>query len=227
MVNVILEDFRGFDTFGEIIVLGIAALISFALLETADRGAAGQRLASWEPDQRRSPEHHPMMLVVATRLLLPLASVVGLYIFLRGHNEPGGGFIAGLVVSIALLMQYMASGYAWSNRRLPADHHALIGFGVTVAAVTGLTAMALGAPFLKSAYEYVSIPLIGDVGLSSALAFDIGVAFTVVGAVMLALHHLSGVARRAEKAAPSEYAMDVDPSRTSAPAPTPKPGEGA
>jgi multicomponent K+:H+ antiporter subunit A len=230
VVNVILVDFRGFDTFGEIIVLGIAALTIFALLETADRGASGQRLANWEPDQRRSPERHPMMLVVATRLLLPLASVVGLYIFLRGHNEPGGGFIAGLVVSIALLMQYMASGYAWSNRRLPADHHALIGFGVTVAALTGLVAMALGAPFLKSAYEYVSIPLIGDVGLSSALAFDIGVAFTVVGAVMLALHHLSGVARRAEKEAPSEYAMDVDPSRTLAPALTPVPppgGEGA
>jgi len=86
--------------------------------------------------------------------------------------------------------------------------------------------MALGAPFLKSAYEYVSIPLIGDVGLSSALAFDIGVAFTVVGAVMLALHHLSGVARRAEKEAPSEYAMDVDPSRTPAPVPNPG-GEGA
>lgn len=217
VVNVILVDFRGFDTFGEIIVLGIAALTIFALLETADRGSAGQRLALWKPDQRRSPERHPMMLVVATRLLLPLASTVGLYIFLRGHNEPGGGFIAGLVVSIALLMQYMASGYAWSNRRLPADHHGLIGFGVTAAAATGLAAMALGAPFLTSAYEYVPIPLIGDVGLSSALVFDIGVAFTVVGAVMLALHHLSSIAQRAEKLPPSDFAMDVDPSRPAVP----------
>ncbi len=217
VVNVILVDFRGFDTFGEIIVLGIAALTIFALLETADRGSAGQRLALWQPDQRRSPERHPMMLVVATRLLLPLASTVGLYIFLRGHNAPGGGFIAGLVVSVALLMQYMASGYAWSNRRLPADHHALIGFGVTAAAVTGLAAMLLGAPFLTSAYEYVPIPLVGEVGLSSALVFDIGVAFTVVGAVMLALHHLSSVAQRAEKLPPSDFAMDVDPSRPAVP----------
>ena len=236
VVNVILVDFRGFDTFGEIIVLGIAALAIFGLLESAGRGASGQRLARWKPDQKRSPERHPMMLVVATRLLLPLSLTVGLYIFLRGHNEPGGGFIAGLVVSIALLMQYMASGYAWSNQRLPADHHALIGFGVMAAALTGLGAMVFGAPFLTSAYEYVPIPLIGDVGLSSALAFDIGVAFTVVGAVMLALHHLSSVAQRAEKAEPSVHAMDIDPSRPRPGAPlkpaaaTPAPptdGEGA
>ena len=104
------------------------------------------------------------------------------------------------------------------------------------AALTGLGAMVFGAPFLTSAYEYVPIPLIGDVGLSSALAFDIGVAFTVVGAVMLALHHLSSVAQRAEKAEPSVHAMDIDPSRPRPGAPlkpaaaTPAPptdGEGA
>ncbi|MCG9915994.1 MAG: monovalent cation/H+ antiporter subunit A [Phenylobacterium sp.] len=227
VVNVILVDFRGFDTFGEIIVLGIAALTIFALLDTAGRGASGRRLAKWTPDQNRSPERHPMMLVVATRLLLPLALVVGFYIFLRGHNEPGGGFIAGLVVSVALLMQYMASGYAWANRRLPVDHHGLIGFGVMAAAVTGLAAMVFGVPFLTSAYEYVPIPLIGDVGLSSALAFDIGVACTVVGVVMLALHHLSSVAQRAEKTPASDEPMDVDPSRPRAPAPAGPGGEGA
>ena len=226
VVNVILVDFRGFDTFGEIIVLGIAALTIFALLDTAGRGASGRRLARWTPDQNRSPERHPMMLVVATRLLLPLALVVGFYIFLRGHNEPGGGFIAGLVVSVALLMQYMASGYAWANRRLPVDHHGLIGFGVMAAAVTGLAAMVFGVPFLTSAYEYVPIPLIGDVGLSSALAFDIGVACTVVGVVMLALHHLSSVAQRAEKTPASDEPMDVDPSRPRAPAPAGPGGEG-
>ncbi len=116
VVNVILVDFRGFDTFGEIIVLGIAALAIFALLDTADRGEAGRRLANWTPDLIRSPERHPMMLVVATRLLLPLALMAGLYIFLRGHNEPGGGFIAGLVFSIALLMQFMASGLGLGRR---------------------------------------------------------------------------------------------------------------
>ena len=215
VVNVILVDFRGFDTFGEIIVLGIAALGIFSLLEAVGTGASGRRVAAWKPDTVRSPEHHPMMLVVATRLLLPLAVAVGLYIFLRGHNQPGGGFIAGLVVSIAILMQYMASGYSFADQRLRADHHSLIGAGVLVAAATGLGSLAFGAPFLTSAFDYFSLPLIGEFELATAMLFDIGVALTVIGAVMLALAQLSRVAQSAEKQPPPETleAMDVDPSR--------------
>ena len=216
VVNVILVDFRGFDTFGEIIVLGIAALGIFAMLEAVETGASGRRLAAWKPDTVRSPEHHPMMLVVATRLLLPLAMTVGLYIFLRGHNQPGGGFIAGLVVSIAILMQYMASGFSFADQRLRFDHHTLIGAGVLIAAATGLGSLVFGAPFLTSAFDYFSLPLIGEFELATAMLFDIGVALTVVGAVMLALAQLSQVAQRAEKQPPPEtlQAMDVDPSRT-------------
>ncbi|WP_372707585.1 monovalent cation/H+ antiporter subunit A [Brevundimonas sp.] len=215
VVNVILVDFRGFDTFGEIIVLGIAALGIFAMLESVEMGASGRRLDRWKPDTVRSPEHHPMMVVVATRLLLPLAVMVGLFIFLRGHNQPGGGFIAGLVFSIAILMQYMASGFTFADQRLRADHHSMIGAGVLIAALTGLGAMAFGAPFLTSAFDYFSLPLIGEFELATAILFDIGVALTVIGAVMLALAQLSQVAQRAEKQPPSETltAMDVDPGR--------------
>ena len=213
VVNVILVDFRGFDTFGEIIVLGIAALAIFALLDTADRGEAGRRLANWTPDLIRSPERHPMMLVVATRLVLPLALMAGLYIFLRGHNEPGGGFIAGLVFSVALLMQFMASGWGWANARLRADHHNLIGWGVLIAGLTGLGSILFGQPFLTSAFDYFHLPVVGEFELATAMLFDVGVALTVVGAVMLALAQLSRVAQRAEKLEPSEHAMDINPSR--------------
>ncbi len=213
VVNVILVDFRGFDTFGEIIVLGIAALAIFALLDTADRGEAGRRLANWTPDLIRSPERHPMMLVVATRLLLPLALMAGLYIFLRGHNEPGGGFIAGLVFSIALLMQFMASGWGWADARLRADHHNLIAWGVLIAGLTGVGSILFGAPFLTSAFDYFSLPVVGEFELATAMLFDVGVALTVVGAVMLALAQLSRVGQRAEKLEPTEYAMDINPSR--------------
>ena len=114
MVNVILVDFRGYDTFGEIIVLGIAALAIFALLDSALGGASGQRLSRL-PHRREAGDRHPLMLVVVTRALLPLALTVGVFILLRGHNLPGGGFIAGLVIGVALIMQYMASGYAWAE----------------------------------------------------------------------------------------------------------------
>jgi len=215
VVNVILVDFRAFDTFGEIIVLGVAALGIFALLETVGSGPSGRRLALWKPDAVRSPEHHPMMLVVATRVALPLAVMVALYIFLRGHNQPGGGFIAGLVVAIAILMQYMASGFTFADQRMRADHHSMIGAGVLVAALTGLGAMAFGAPFLTSAFDYFTLPVIGKFELATAILFDIGVALTVIGAVMLALAQLSQAAQRAEKQPPSETleAMDVDPAR--------------
>lgn len=217
VVNVTLVDFRALDTFGEIIVLGIAALAIFALLQTATRGASGRRLLQWIPDLVRSPERHPMMFVVATRLLLPLAMLVGIYIFLRGHNQPGGGFIAGLVMSIAILMQYMASGFDWTDQRRRIDEHAMIAFGVLIAAVTGLGSLLFGAPLFTSAFGYFHVPLIGPIELATAMAFDVGVAITVVGAVMLALAELSHIAQRAEKDARTEHAMDVDPGREAEP----------
>ncbi|MFZ1428788.1 MAG: monovalent cation/H+ antiporter subunit A, partial [Geminicoccaceae bacterium] len=196
VVNVILVDFRGYDTFGEIIVLGVAALTIFALLDSALGGASGRRLGSM-PRRREAGDRHPLMLVVATRVLLPLALTVGIFIMLRGHNMPGGGFIAGLVVGIALIMQYMASGFAWAERQLRFDYHALIGWGVLVAGLTGIGAWFGDVPFLTSNYGYVHIPLIGEVEIASAMAFDLGVFLTVVGVVMLTLANLSRVGRKA------------------------------
>lgn len=172
------------------------------------------RLREWVPDMPRSPEYHPMMFAVATRLLLPLASIIGVYIFLRGHNMPGGGFIAGLVFSIAMLMQYMASGYDWSTQRRRIDEHLMIGAGVLIAAVTGLGALPFGAPLFTSWFDYFTLPLVGEFELTSALAFDIGVALTVVGAVLLALKELSHLAQRAAKdEAHDDAPMDIDPAR--------------
>ncbi len=212
VVNVILVDFRGFDTFGEIIVLGIAALTIYALLDGVMRGAVQRKLVAWVPDQARSADRHPMMLVVATRVGLPLALMVGAFIFLRGHNVPGGGFIAGLVVAIALVVQYMASGFGWAAQRMKIDYHALIGCGVLVAALTGLGAWVAGYPFLTSTVWVLSLPLLGEVHIASAMFFDAGVFMVVVGATMLALANLSRVARRAEYQPMNAEPMDLDPS---------------
>jgi len=216
VVNVILVDFRGFDTFGEIIVLGIAGLAIFALLDTTARGAAGQRLARWAEGLPQSPERHPLMLAVASRLMLPLAIVVGLFIFLRGHNSPGGGFIAGLVFSIALLVQYMASGWDWTQQRRRFPDHALVGSGILAAALTGLGAVLLGLPFLTTGFDYFTLPLVGELELATAMLFDIGVALTVVGAVLLALAQLARAAQRAEQEPANREPMDVDPTREEA-----------
>jgi multicomponent K+:H+ antiporter subunit A len=215
VVNVILVDFRGFDTFGEIIVLGIAALAIYALLDGALRGPVARKLAAWVPDQPQSADRHPMMMAVATRVMLPLALMVGAYILLRGHNQPGGGFIAGLVVAIALIMQYMASGFGWAAQQMRVDYHAMIGAGVLIAAATGIAAMVTDHPFLTSAFDYFHLPLIGEFELASALPFDVGVFLTVVGAVMLALANLSRLGRRAANVPINEGPMDVDPAAAS------------
>ncbi|MDX8348309.1 monovalent cation/H+ antiporter subunit A [Cognatiyoonia sp. IB215446] len=195
VVNVILVDFRGYDTFGEIIVLGIAGLVIFALMHALLDGPAGRRLKNMDFSQDLSRDRHPLMMVVVTRVLMPIAIVVGLYIFLRGHNEPGGGFVAGLVIAIALLMQYMASGFAWTQERKKIEYHTMIGLGVVIAALTGAGSWLAGTPFLTSAYTYVHLPPIEEFELATAMIFDLGVFLTVLGAVMLMLYSLSRIAR--------------------------------
>jgi multicomponent K+:H+ antiporter subunit A len=177
VVNVILVDFRGFDTLGEIMVLGIASVGAWMLMDDVRimRPAAS------------GPARNPLMFTSAARLLLPFALLIAIYIFLRGHNEPGGGFIAGLVAAAALVMQYMGEGLRPTLERMRLDFAALIGGGVILAAATGVASLIAGAPFLTSAHADLHVPAIGDVPLSSALAFDLGVFMTVVGATMLAL----------------------------------------
>ncbi|SLN71565.1 Na(+)/H(+) antiporter subunit A [Roseovarius gaetbuli] len=216
VVNVILVDFRGFDTYGEIIVLGIAALVIFALTDTVLKGAGGRWLANWDQSKyREAGDRHPLMMVVATRVMMPIALMVGAFIFLRGHNEPGGGFIAGLIVAIAFLMQYMASGFAWAESRQRVTYHATIGVGVLIASLTGLGAWLAGKPFLTSAYGYITLPPIEKFEWATAMAFDTGVFLTVVGAVMLALNSLSSMARRTGETV-NIFPMDINPARADA-----------
>jgi multicomponent K+:H+ antiporter subunit A len=212
VVNVILVDFRGFDTFGEIIVLGIAALLIYALTETLLDGPVRARLLNRKPDQPRAGDMHPTMMVVLTRVMMPVVLMVGFYIFWRGHNEPGGGFIAGLVVSIAVVMQYMASGFSWTSARLRYPYHGVIGAGVLTAGLTGIGSWFVGKPFLTSDFTYVRIPPFEKFELATAALFDLGVFLAVVGAVMLSLESFSRLARRRD-VQDSEHPMDIDPSR--------------
>ena len=212
MVNVILVDFRGFDTYGEIIVLGIAALLIYALTESLLNSPVRARLLNRTPDKPLAGDMHPTMMVVLTRVMMPIVALVGFYIFLRGHNDPGGGFIAGLIVAISFVMQYMASGYAWTTERLRYPYHSIIGAGVLIAGLTGIGSWFVSKPFLTSDFTYVRIPPFNEFELATAALFDLGVFLAVVGAVLLALESLSRLARR-QIMPDSEHPMDIDPSR--------------
>jgi len=211
VVNVILVDFRGFDTFGEIIVLGIAAVVIFALTESVLASNVRARLLNREPDQPIAGDAHPMMMVVATRVMMPIALLVGVYIFLRGHNLPGGGFIAGLVVATAFVMQYMASGFAWASARQTFPSTGIIGGGVLIAATTGMGAWFNGLPFLTSAFGYVYLPGLEKFELATAALFDLGVFLAVFGAIMLALESFARYAW--QPGIESEHPMDINPER--------------
>lgn len=196
VVNVILVDFRGFDTLGEIAVLAIAALGIFALLQDLrlPPPATDTRGAAW------SSERHPLIMQLIARLLLPITLLVAVYLFLRGHNLPGGGFIAALVAALALVMQYLASGIEWTQARFAPDYTRVMAAGLLVATGTGLASWLLGYPFLTSTFTHLHWPVVGEFEIASAMAFDLGVLLTVVGVVMLVLIQLGRLGDESRRA---------------------------
>lgn len=196
VVNVILVDFRGFDTLGEIAVLAMAALGAHALLDQLrltppSRDGMGRLWAS---------EEHPLFLKMLMRPLLPLALAVAVYIFLRGHNLPGGGFVAGLVTGVALILQSLAGGLSFAEERLPRRYPPLLGLGLAFAAGVGLVSWFFARPFLTSAHGHFGIPLLGDIELASVIIFDLGVYLVVVATVLLILTELGRLHYRKENA---------------------------
>jgi multicomponent K+:H+ antiporter subunit A len=201
-VNVILVDFRGFDTWGEITVLGVAALGVLALMD-------GMRTRREATDGSGLPwtfAPQPLMLRVAASVVLPLALVFSLYIFMRGHNLPGGGFIAGLITAVALVLQFLSMGQARAEMLLRAQSGRRfvqwIGAGLGIAGLTGVAAFLFGRPFLTSAFGHPVVGVLGELPFASAAVFDLGVYFTVVGSTLLTLSVL-GSASKETAAAPA------------------------
>ncbi len=205
VVNVMLVDFRGFDTMGEITVLGIVALTVYALLR---RFRPPREVVELPPQQRAVPGDLLTDLInprtardtalgylqvpaVLVRVLMPVAALVGAYLFLRGHDAPGGGFVAGLVVSIAFLAQYMVSGTQWVEAHLQLRVIRWIAVGLLLVLATGLGSLAFGYPFLTSHMAHLRLPWVGEVHLASALFFDAGVFAVVVGSTLLILTALA------------------------------------
>jgi multicomponent K+:H+ antiporter subunit A len=225
VVNVMLVDFRGFDTFGEIVVLGIVALTVYALLR---RFRPAREVMDLPPQQRAVPADvdtdlsnprqttdtaigYLMVPAVLVRLMLPFATLVAVYLFMRGHNEPGGGFVAGLVFSVALLLQYIVSGTSWVEAHMPLYPRRWIGLGLLIALATGLGALFWGYPFLTSHTAHLTLPVVGEIHVASALFFDIGVFTLVVGSTMLILTGIAHQSVRSHRYNNARAAEEVQP----------------
>ncbi len=214
IVNVILVDFRGFDTLGEITVLGIVALTIFALLRRFRPGSDSIGLTTQQRLQNAYDGAHPQQRVgdtnadylavpaVIMHLLFPFIVMMAMFLFIRGHNLPGGGFVAGITMAVGLILQYMAGGVREVETRLRIRPLRWIATGLLLAAGTGIGSWLFSQPFLTSHYGYAELPLIGAVPLASAVIFDLGIFALVVGAtalILVALAHQSIRSHRAPR----------------------------
>ncbi|MEE1923467.1 monovalent cation/H+ antiporter subunit A [Pseudomonas sp. 148P] len=213
VVNVMLVDFRGFDTLGEITVLVAVALAVFALLrrfrpprESIQLPAQQRSLAPDMVTDLINPRHAEdtalgfmMVPAVLARLVLPMAMLVSMYLFMRGHNQPGGGFVAGLVMSVAFILQYMVAGTQWVEAQMSLRPLRWMGTGLLCATLTGAGALFFGYPFLTTHTAHLHLPVLGDLHVASALFFDIGVFTVVVGSTLLILTALAHQSVRAHR----------------------------
>ena len=231
VVNVMLVDFRAFDTMGEITVLGIVGLTVYALLR---RFRPPREMATLPPQQRAIPPDMASDLInprtahdtalgymlvpaVLVRLLLPVAVVIAMHLLMRGHNQPGGGFVAGLVVAIAFIAQYIVAGTHWVEAHLQLKVVRWVAAGLLTALVAGLGSLLAGYPLLTSHTAHLRLPVLGEIHVASAMAFDLGVFAVVVGATLLILTALAHQSVRGHRKVPETTVTattgprDVDP----------------
>ncbi|MBJ7353066.1 MAG: DUF4040 domain-containing protein, partial [Rhodococcus sp.] len=211
IVNVILVDIRAWDTLGEICVLLVAATGVASLVFRNRRFGSAPRVSDAPASNASSsnsdsnyaaettwllggdlidPRHRSLILEVTTRLIFPTIMVLSIYFFFSGHNAPGGGFAGGLTAGLALVLRYLAGGRYELGEAVPIDAGKILGLGLIFAAGTAVASMFLGAPALSSATLEVTLPILGDIKLVTALFFDLGVYLIVVGLVLDVLRSL-------------------------------------
>jgi multicomponent Na+:H+ antiporter subunit A len=176
IVNVILVDFRAFDTLGEITVLATAALGVRGLLRFAADGRPGHEAV---------PPLASPIFQTAARLLMPLLLVFSVFLLLRGHNQPGGGFVGGLVAAAAFALYAIAFGVHRARQALLVRPLTLLGAGLLIALLSGVPAVLRGQPFLTALWAPGSLPF------GTPALFDGGVFLVVAGVVLMMIFSLA------------------------------------
>lgn len=125
-----------------------------------------------------------VLLQTTTRLAYPGIITFSLFMFFRGHNQPGGGFVGGLIASAGILLMYIAFGMREADRVYRFNPRGVASLGLLCAAAAGLLPMLSGRPFLTSMFRQIDVPGIGTLQLSTVLLFDFGVFLVVLGTVV-------------------------------------------
>jgi len=182
VVNVILVDFRGLDTLGEITVLLVAALGAVSLARVARRPGDGAE----DPSTVRSGFAELPIVEASARLLYPSILVLSAYFLFAGHNQPGGGFVGGLTAGAAISLRYLSGGVAAVRNSFRLAPWTILGGGLTISAATALVPLVTGNSLLEHADLSWDLGPLGTMKATSALPFDIGVYLVVVGLVLMA-----------------------------------------
>ncbi|WP_040225286.1 Na(+)/H(+) antiporter subunit B [Bhargavaea cecembensis] len=124
-----------------------------------------------------------VILRTVSRIVVFIILTFGVELFLSGHNNPGGGFIGGLVLSSALVLLYVVYDIETVHQGVPLDFKKVAAFGAMLAVLSGTGAAVLGKPFLSQAFGYFDLPIFGVTELATVTIFEAGVALTVIGTV--------------------------------------------
>jgi multicomponent Na+:H+ antiporter subunit B len=163
-----------------------------APFESWDRPRSGWLL----PGRSRNPRQRTLLLEMTTRALFPTILVFSLYLLLVGHYGPGGGFSAGLVAGLAFVLRYTAGGSIDPGAVVPIRPPILMGLGLTVAVLTALAPLLVGAPVLSTTKLIVPVPPLGTLEIVTSLFLDVGVYLLIVGVVLDLLRSLgAGIER--------------------------------
>ncbi|MBK5224873.1 MAG: hypothetical protein JJE52_18760 [Acidimicrobiia bacterium] len=200
MVNVILVDFRGLDTMAEISVLAVASIGAVALARAGRRPADApldeSKVLSEAVDAMatdpttgsgtRGELRRVVFVDVSAQLIFPAVIMASLWLLFAGHNQPGGGFVGGLLAGSAITLRYIAGGIEEVRRLSRFRPWTVLGSGLLLATATAAAPLLGGGEILEVAYWSFNLPVLADTSLSSALLFDLGVYVTVVGMVLMA-----------------------------------------
>lgn len=188
VVNVILVDFRGFDTMLEIVVLAIASFGIYAMIKLK-LDPEGEEMTLPKISSRGKYafpviKSNDVILRTISKVVIFIILTFSLYLFFAGHNNPGGGFIGALMASAAFVLLTMAFGIKTMREVIPIDFKILTAVGLIVALLTGVGSFFVKAPFLSHSFGHFMLPILGDTELATAMLFDLGVYLTVIGITM-------------------------------------------
>lgn len=132
-----------------------------------------------------------LILQTVAKIVIFIIMTFAIYLFLSGHNNPGGGFVGGLATATAFVLLYLAYDVKTVDEGIPLDFKTLSFVGVFIAVATGASSLAVGEPFLSQGFGYYNLPILGKTELASALIFDTGVALAVLGMALTIIDTIS------------------------------------